>query len=1034
MKLNSLKYFGVVSLLFVISFGYAQRPVLFNKDLIENPQIRFSRLTTDNGLSHNRITDICQDTHGFIWIATTDGLNRYDGTSFEIFTHNEDNHTSITSSFIHCLEENQRGDLYIGTKRGLNKYDRIKNRFQSVPLDHMNKYPVIRQIMFDNDSVLWIETEEGYLLKFDVDLRKILAAYKHQAVYQTYYLYHDIYRDAEGILWIGMRNRDPMYLDEVNDTLISIPADENDITSKRAVDMACFYEDSYSNFWFTALDGIYKFNRTNQTFQKFIGTTTYDIHEDKEGNIWFGTGSGIMKYTPENEEIILMNNEKDNPNSISNNNVYNIMEDRMGNLWLGTAKGVNIYSPPSYPFHHYTHIPGISNSPEGYEVSAVSEDDKNNLWIGYEKDGLDYFNRSLNTFTHFLPNNGNSIATNKVSALYYDGSSLWIGLWRGIGFNKYDIDKNKFTLYTYWSASLEKDWYSSFAEDRNGNFYIGFWGADGLTKFDRRNGKFLQSLKRRFDRVNCSRLITDIVSDKEGSLWFGTTDCGLHRYIPDTDSGVSYFSDGETENGLFSNEIADVAVDQKNNIWLINSCLQTFMPEKDTFIAYGVDELKLSELTSLVSDKRGNLWIGTNSDGLFKFNTENNVFSQYLKDDGLYTNSFTDAAIRLSSGELFFGSNNGFVIFNPDEIVEQVNIPDPYFGRLYVYDHILSHDLNNLEEVILEPEQNIFTVELLSSDIVNPGRYNYQCWLEGYDNDWVDINGFERKVRYAAVPAGRYTLKYRIGNRDGYWSETIATVKFKVLVPFYTSWWFIAIVLLLILIIIVAIVKQREFDLTQKQRNAELQQRLFRLQMNPHFMYNSLLAIQSFIFSNDPKDAGNYLSDFARLFRLILNNSKSEFITLSKEIETLNLYLKLQSLRYPDRFEYEIFVDDEVDYDLTMIPPMLAQPMIENALEHGIFYKEGKGRIDIRFKRNGDQLLFEVEDNGIGLTKAKEKKKEGHTSSAIDITRERIKILGKRHRYYAIFEIKELQDENSILGTIVRFNIPTKLSLFENDN
>ncbi len=715
------------------------------------------------------------------------------------------------------------------------------------------------------------------------------------------------------------------------------------------------------------------------------------------------------------------------------------MEDDMGNLWFGTGAGINIYSPSAYPFNHFTHIPGISNSPEGYVVSAVEEDNENNLWIGYEKDGLDYFDRKNLSFTHFRKNINdiNSIASNKVSALYYDDHNrLWIGLWRGIGFNLLEDKGNRFIKYTYNSQSLEQDWYSDFIADLNGNIYVGFWGATGLTAFDSERRQFQSSYMKMFGRIGCSRLITKLLCDNNGTIWFGTTDCGLHKLFPEKDSAVSYFSDEETNHGLSANNVADITIDNNGSIWIINDKLQKYIPENDTFISYGYQEgLTTDDLASVTADNYGNIWIGTKSDGLFKFDTTHLSFNQYLKQDGLQSNSFTTAALKLESGEVFLGNQSGFNLFKPDEIVEDTIVPNPYFGRLYVYDHILSHDLNDEEIIILEPDQNVFTVELMSSDIINPGRYSYMCMLGGYDNDWVEINNEQRIARYAAVPPGFYTLRYRIGNRKGLWSDKTAEISFKINKPYYLTWWFISLAFSFISIVLILIVKQREFDLKQKQRNIELQQRLFRLQMNPHFMYNSLLAIQNYIFMHSPQEAGNYLSDFARLFRLILNNSRSEFIQLSKEIETLNLYLKLQTLRYPYKFSYDISVDDEIDDELIMIPPMLAQPMIENALEHGLFYKKGHGHLNIRFLYKGNELLFEVEDNGIGFTKAKEKKEyvKGHKSSAIDITRERIKILGKRHGFFAIFEIKELKDKNNeVLGTKVSFNLPTKLSLFEN--
>ena len=1029
-----MKNLLIIILVFISYLSYAQRSVLFNKPFIDDPQIGFIRITTDDGLSHNRVTDILQDSSGFVWIATLDGLNRYDGKQFEIYKHNEDNFTSISSSSVLCLEEGKNEDIYIGTDLGLNVYNRLLNSFATINLEadeYDNPNPHIRQLLFDNDSILWIETLDGYLINYDVNNSIINKLYKHPTVNQPYYLYHSIYKDQDGRIWVGTRNHPPMYLDEVEDKIIIIQSDETDYSKKRENDMACYYEDSYGNFWITALDGIYLFNKNTEVFTKFLSTTTYDVKEDLSGNIWFATGSGALKYNPQQDVIIQMENEKDNPNSISNNNVHKIMKDQLGNMWFATSYGVNIYSPPAYPFKHFTHIPGISNSPEGYSVTSIAEDDKNNLWIGYENDGLDYFNRETGKFTHFLHDlkKTNTLASNKVSALYLDKKDrLWIGLWRGIGFNLFDTKSEKFSLFTYSPESMRQDWYSDFLEDESGNFYIGFWGANGLTGFDRDTKKFLNSYKNKFGRVGCSRLITKLLLDTHGSIWFGTTDCGLHRYFPENDSAVSYFSDDSISHGLMSNNISDITEDIYGNVWLINDELQKYLPENDTFISFGYSNgLTTNELSALLADNSGNIWVSTSNKGLFKFMPEERIFNQYVKQDGLHSNSFTQARLKLESGELFFGCNNGFNIFNPYEIVDNNIIPIPYFGRLYVFDHIVSHDLNQQTEIILDPDENVFTVELLSSDLVNPERYSYQCLLEGYDDDWVDIDNKQRVVRYAAVPPGKYKLRYRIGNRKGSWSEDDSDIWFEIEKPFYFTWWFIILVLGFVVLLMILYVKRRVFDLKNKNRNMELQQKVFRLQMNPHFMFNSLLAIQNFIFLHDRKVAGNYLSDFARLFRLILNNSKSEFITFEKEIETLTLYLKLQLLRYPEKFTYTIFIDPEIEREMWKIPPMLAQPIIENALEHGLFYKEGLGNIDIRFIYKGNQLLFEVEDNGIGLTEAKKKalSKSDHHSSALEIIRERLKVLGKRHRFFVDFEIYELKDvDGNVTGTKVKFTLP----------
>ncbi len=1027
----------IVLFLLLISLTiWAQRPLLFDNQVVENPQVRFIRLNADQGLSNNRITDLLQDRFGFVWVGTSDGLNRYDGRVFEVYKHNPDNFTSLSSSHISSLAANSSGDLYVGTKMGLSLYNRLTNSFENIEFKSdsaIPDHPYVREMIFQNDSVLWLDIQEGFLIKYNIKQQTILAKYRHDPSHQPYYLYHKLYFDHGGRLWVGGRGMPTMYLDQEKNRLVAITSSEHDYSKKRAQDIACYYEDSQNNFWVTGLDGAYLLDRETLKFQKFIAVTTYDIQEDRLGNLWFATGSGIFRFTPSDSSMMVFNNEKDNPHSVSNNSVFNIMLDRAGNLWFGTGLGINIYNPSAYPFHTYTHIPGISNSPEGYVVTAVAEDSQNDLWVGYEEDGMDLFRIKTDRFEHFNQYEGgrNHLADNHVSALYFDQNQLlWIGLWRGIGFNLYEPDEQRFTLFTYYPKSLEKDWYSDFCEDANGRFYIGFWGADGLMIFDRNTHEFGASLKEKFQRVHCSRIISRLFRDSKNSIWVGTTDCGLHRYFPDSDTSKAYFADADQYTGLTSNEVSDICEDMSGQIWVLTNTLQKYDPSNGEFSSYGFKEgFYTTQPAAILPDNQDNLWISTRGDGLFKFNIQSEVFTQYLKQDGLQSNTFSKARLKLENGNLFFGGVNGFNLFQPEQIVVDTMVPRPFFGRFFIYDHIYSHDLNQQNFLTLEPDEKVFTIELNSSDLVNPERYVYQCKLEGFDEDWVDIDNKQRKVRFAAVPSGYYTLQYRIGDRNGNWSVHTASIKIKVLKPFYGKLWFIALVLVSLAVLLFLYVKRREYELKLYGRTVELQQRIFRLQMNPHFMGNSLLAIQNFIYSHNPKEAGNYLSDFAKLFRLILNNSKSEFITLSKELETLELYLKLQSLRFPKKFEYAFEVDENIDPEGIMIPPMLAQPMIENALEHGLFTKEGNGHLLIRFMHRSDHLVFEVDDDGIGLTAALKLsiRKTDHTSTALQITRERISILAKKYGFKVIFDIEEKKDkEGNILGTNVRFTLPFK--------
>ncbi len=1034
--MRKMQPYAIVFMLFLLLVGMgvsAQRPISYKKPLRTDPQARFVRLTTEDGLSNNRILDILQDRNGFIWIATLEGLNKYDGSTFEIFKHSESDSSSLSSNLITTLLEDKQGNLFIGTDKGLHRYNKKNNHFEAVVLKgeaYDTEQPYIRKVIEGPNNSLWISDVDGFLINYNTRTKHLVNVYKHQKINQPYYYYSPLYYDNDSTLWVGGRNVDPTYLDENADKLVSLGSDRDDYSMKRENDVACYYEDSRRTFWVTALDGIYTLDKASEVFTKFLGVSTWDVHEAKSGLLWFATGSGVYQMDPTTGLITAFENQKDNPSSLSNNNVLKICEDSRGNLWFATRQGVSIYAPPELPFGPYTHLPGVQNSPEGRVVTAVFEDQKNNLWIGYQNSGLDYFDPKEENFYHYNTETS-ELASNKISALFIDSKKrLWVGLWAGVGFHIYDDKTQGFELHTYGTNTFALDWYNDFAEDDLGQFYLGFWGADGLCKFDPESGKFGENFRLRFPRIQVSRLVTRLLKDNKGNLWVGTTAAGVHRYFPEQDSTASYFADDTISSGLTSNAIADITQVPNGDIWLISNSLQRYLPESDSFISFGLEHgLGSERLVSLLADDYGNIWVATQYDGLYRFNIEKESFKQFSKEDGLQSNSFTAARYKLASGDLFFGGQNGFNLFDPSAIHWRHSFPKASFGRMFVFDEIRVHDLNEVQFVNLSPGENVFTIELGSYERVVPEKYVYQCKLEGHDQDWVTLDSKQRQRRFAGIAPGRYTFYYRIGNKDGLWYRQSLKIVLNLRTPFYKTWWFISFSVIVLIVIVYFIVQRRLYDLKQKQRGLELQQKLFRLQMNPHFMFNSLLAIQNYIFMKNTKEAGNFLSDFARLFRLILDHSKVEFVPMEKELETLELYLTLQKLRYQDKFTYHIELDEEIDVELFQIPPMLAQPMIENALEHGLFYKKDSGNIWIRFKLDKDAIVFEVQDDGVGLseTRKKEPLSKDHKSSALEITRERINILGKKHKYFVFFELKETKDsEGNVSGTIVRFNIPYK--------
>jgi sensor histidine kinase YesM len=278
--------------------------------------------------------------------------------------------------------------------------------------------------------------------------------------------------------------------------------------------------------------------------------------------------------------------------------------------------------------------------------------------------------------------------------------------------------------------------------------------------------------------------------------------------------------------------------------------------------------------------------------------------------------------------------------------------------------------------------------------------------------------------------SGEYTFFANAGDNSGVWNpqphSTVIRIKKRITekVWFYVVIFLGGFILITVIIKIILINQKKQNQLTQDL--LEMQQRLLRTQMNPHFIFNSLLAIQNFIYKNEASKAGKYLSRFAKLIRLILNSSRKEFITLEEEIEFLNYYLELQKLRFKERFEYRFEIDRRIRAEQVYVPPMLAQPFIENAIEHGLKDISQEGMIIIRFFYEENDLVFEVEDNGVGIYQSEKNRdmtRLEHESLGQQITYDRLRLLSQTNKEVS-YRVEELRDEKgNIKGTMIQFRI-----------
>jgi hypothetical protein len=445
-----------------------------------------------------------------------------------------------------------------------------------------------------------------------------------------------------------------------------------------------------------------------------------------------------------------------------------------------------------------------------------------------------------------------------------------------------------------------------------------------------------------------------------------------------------------------------------------------------------------------LEDDAGNLWITSNR-GITKFSKQNEVFVNYDTKDGVQGNEFNAGAyFENSKGEMFFGGMNGINIFHPEEITRNILPPRMVFTGVWILNDLKATDIEDGEIIRLPYSENFFSIGFSALDYTNPSKNLYRYKLENYDQDWVFSGADNRQADYRKVDPGSYRFIVTGSNNDGVWNEEGISLTIIIRPPWWKNWIFrLSIFLLLvatlwsvILLRIRTIRKKHSVEkkmLSIEKQIFELEQKALRLQMNPHFIFNSLNAIQNFVLANDTDKAVNYLAKFSHLMRMILANSTASLITLKDEMKALTYYIDLEKLRFDDRFDYVIHRDPSIDEEFVEIPPMLFQPYVENAIIHGLVNSPKRGLLEIAIRRiNTATLLCSIKDNGIGREQAIEIRNMSgikRQPKGMLITQERIEIFNRQNRKNFSVKITDLKDDaGEAAGTLVEFTIQYKES------
>jgi len=811
--------------------------------IAQSQDARLKHFTVNDGLPFGNIRALAQDSTGFLWIGTNEGLYRHDGYAFVPYRHDPDDPHSLTDDVIWGLHVDRQGQLWVSTFQGLDRYDPGRDAFMHLRHDPEDTTSLssdsVRVVLEDRRGTLWVGTWGGGLNRLDREA-DAFTVYFHDAADPTS-LGSDyvrvLYEDQDGMLWVGTRDGGLNRFDPDTETFsrhVHAPGDVNSLVSNS---ITAIHEDAAGHLWIgTTADGLHRMDAERQG--RFIhyplsfglGSTAF-IHASRDGTVWAASSNCCLeRYDPITDTF----HSQGLPTVLAFSAAQSIHEARDGTLWFGAGEGLKRYDPPASPVRFIRYAPPLEQSPL---ATAVMEDQAGMLWIGGGQ-GLLRYDRKTDRSTWYLPDSEDprSLHTeeiNTITQILEDREgTLWVGA--GTVLSKLDRATGSFTHYRHDpqdETSLSEGSFFDIKEDEEGNLWIAMVGF-GINKFDPRTGQFTRFSLRK-DGIAGSPQTLRIARD--GAIWIGLSN-GLARFNLDTKTFTEFkpLANADPRIG------ADVHVlyeDREGRIWYgaphVSSGIKIFDPRTETFsflpseaeAIYGIEE-----------DLQGNIWIHAD-DRVLMYDPESETFRSFDEGSGLtgwpaILATFGASTHRGASGELFFGVVGGVMSFLPEEVLasKASDPPSVALTELTVFSEPvppsdegpLDASIWAAERVRLQHGQNTFSFSFAALDFRNPEANQYRYQLENYDETWREA-GSGRRASYVKVPPGNYVFRVQAANSDGVWNEEGASVAVVVLPPWWrTTWAYLLYGLLLVIgVVFVDRVQRRRLVARERERARE---------------------------------------------------------------------------------------------------------------------------------------------------------------------------------------------------------------------
>ena len=970
----------------------------------------FKNITIEDGLSQSTVETIYQDSKGYIWIGTNDGLDRYNGYEFKHYKHDKYDKNSIANNYIVDIIEDKNGYIWVSTIGGLSRInpdkDEIKNYYSKEDSGNLSNSN-LWQILCTKDNRLIASTIDG-LNVYDKNKDKFTRILYKEGELPSQYIY-SLEEDINGHIWVGTDNG-----------LVELDKDLNIVKSYQDAiedsDVYNVYDDSKGNIWVCTLDnGLFKINLDDKSVENYKNNNSKisipsnnvrDIISDSEGKLWIATDKGLCTFDYEREEFITYNKKSYQSNSLIDDEIFCLLKDSSGLIWIGTYSGISRFNPNSN-FTHFKLDPYEDNSISGNVIHGIYEDDDKTLWIGTNESGVNVINGE--SIRHLNKENSN-LVSDLIEDITGFKNYIFIGTNEGLSvLVKNDKTAKNYTITNYTTKDgLPSNKIRSLFIDSKGYLWIGT--NKGLAILDTNNNKIID-ITYILDEIGVSdKFIRAVYEDSKGNYYIGCfLEGGLIKINPNTKEYKIYKNIENDDSSISNNSIRYINEDLYGNILVGTSHgINILNLSTDKFNHYTEkDGLINNTIYGILVDKNNGIWMSTNA-GISKLSTEDATFKNFTITDGLQSNEFNGrACFKSKDGNMYFGGINGFNVFNSQDIELSTFEPKVIFDNFEI-NGTNKKDISNIK---FKSNENNIKINFFTNDYKNTKTTQYYYKLEGLENEWNMTNS--NSLVFANLGSGDYTLKIKTITQHGVMSDE-SSVHFTINPPIWRSNYAICIYLILIIISILRymhkvntldrLVNERTNKLRKEmEKNEQLFKKVLSLEQNKNNYFvnlshelrtplNVLSSINQLIKEFTKKD--NFITpeklsyymgimdrNCSRLLSLINNlidhtKIENNSYIINKKDEDIVYLVEETVLDMKDYIEekgLELIFDTDVEEKVIRCDKVDIERCIINLVGNAVKFTPEGGLIEVLLQDLDDKVKIIVKDNGIGISEENQK-------------------------------------------------------------